>query len=694
MLIKFLKHGKGNSHLAAAYLIDDVDHLNRKRADVQVLAGDPQTFSAICDAIPHKWKYTSAVIAWNVENEPSPEQIKDVLAEFEQHAFAGLESHRYHMLAVLHEEDNRSKHVHILVPRIDLKSGKSLNIAPPGHHHYFDPVRNYFNYQYGWSRPDDPLRMKNTQESDHVHLQLASALKAGLQGMPKETVKQMINRGLEMYAEHHFIKNYTDVCEALKGFRGVTKVEPHPNAKMPYIAIFIQDRKQAIRLIGEFYAPEFCIESYLAARAGKSATRSPPEPDQQLAGDHCKQFRNLRDKRASYYRDVYGDGGADRKTGSRPIRYSDHPDARNSPENRRLARHSVAVDGRSGGGLVYRYVADNGSLQQFGYLNGLPGRDSADRTATQSAALRSGSLSPSSTRADHSSDRRLSSGDRTSVSTEAATVPQRLGTASSGDTVRVRQAIENNADGRKSPLYSHHSDRFITHYDLLACLCQQRDLQQKQPAGLFGQSGAATTARLAEIRLRNTGTSNAIDESEQLNEQRIDQLISAANRAINSAMRFTHCTEPAFDREEPAISDLKPTVERKKLENEGSNRGVEDLCPDPSGEEQPAGPDPQQIEVRRDSRTYYSGYFSEFTNVLATTVRTTSYRANTAYGTASGGTDETTDCLPDPTVAGQLEFRSFGITDTDFGTLKDAATLVFARHKAEKRKNRDYDFGM
>ena len=41
MYIKFLAHGKGDPAKAASYLIDEVDHLNRPRADVQVLSGDP-----------------------------------------------------------------------------------------------------------------------------------------------------------------------------------------------------------------------------------------------------------------------------------------------------------------------------------------------------------------------------------------------------------------------------------------------------------------------------------------------------------------------------------------------------------------------------------------------------------------------------------------------------------------------------
>ena len=114
MLIKFLKHGIGDPAKAASYVVDDKDHLNRPRAGIEVLRGDPQTFSALAMSSPHKYRYTSAVIAWAPEDLPSSQDIKEVLDAFEQHAFAGLELNQYHMTAVMHVEDNGAKHVHIL----------------------------------------------------------------------------------------------------------------------------------------------------------------------------------------------------------------------------------------------------------------------------------------------------------------------------------------------------------------------------------------------------------------------------------------------------------------------------------------------------------------------------------------------------------------------------------------------------
>ncbi|MEK5772681.1 relaxase/mobilization nuclease domain-containing protein, partial [Acinetobacter variabilis] len=91
----------------------------------------------------------SGVIAWSKDDNPTPEEIREVLDKFEDHAFAGLHKSQYHLFAVLHTDDDGSKHIHVLVPRMDLVSGKSLNIAPPLHHHHFDPLRDKLNLEKG-----------------------------------------------------------------------------------------------------------------------------------------------------------------------------------------------------------------------------------------------------------------------------------------------------------------------------------------------------------------------------------------------------------------------------------------------------------------------------------------------------------------------------------------------------------------
>lgn len=189
MLIKMLRHGTGSAARAAAYVLDEKDHMNIVRPHVEVLCGDPHLFAKIADSSPYKHKYTSVVIAFAEEDRPTSVEIKDVLKQFEELAFSGLEPDQYHMTAVLHQEPNGSKHIHILVPRLELRSGRSMNISPPGRFQkHFHMLQDKLNFEYGWADPNDPDRARFTKKGHETYLQ--SALKKV--GKDRENYKQYI----------------------------------------------------------------------------------------------------------------------------------------------------------------------------------------------------------------------------------------------------------------------------------------------------------------------------------------------------------------------------------------------------------------------------------------------------------------------------------------------------------------------
>ena len=301
MYIKFLKHGKGDPAKAASYLIDDVDHLNRPRPDVQVLRGDPQTFTALAESIQNEWKYTSGVIAWSKDDAPTNDEIDQVLEAFEKHAFAGLKPNQYHFTAVLHEEDDGSKHVHFLVPRIELDTGKALNIAPPGHEKYFDPLRDYFNYSKGWSRPDDPTLQHDTQTPDHAHFQDAAAVRAGLKGKSVNDIREVVGSLIEQRIYFDFIKDRTDVLDAVSELGKVTRISDK------FISLKLDGADKAIRLKGAFYESEFSVESYFENRTRETSdarasreNRFIPEEHKKLAEQLEKRFTELAGGRSKY----------------------------------------------------------------------------------------------------------------------------------------------------------------------------------------------------------------------------------------------------------------------------------------------------------------------------------------------------------------------------------------------------------
>ena len=126
-------------------------------------------------------------------------------------AWAGLEPDRYAWAAVVHRERDGGVHVHVLAARCDLETGRSLNIAPPGWQKTFDPLRDAFNAEHGWSRPDDPARARVQQPGHRAYVE-AAQLRAGLALEPAP--RDLIRDYLLQRVEHGTVRNR---CRRLAG---------------------------------------------------------------------------------------------------------------------------------------------------------------------------------------------------------------------------------------------------------------------------------------------------------------------------------------------------------------------------------------------------------------------------------------------------------------------------------------------
>ena len=192
MHIKFLARGTGSARAAAKYLLGERDSTGKPREGVEVLRGDPHRVALVADTLGFEHRYTSGVIAWAPEDAPTDEQIGAVLDAFEKTAWAGLEPDRYAWAAVLHREEGSGAHVHVLAARCDLETGRSLNIAPPGWRRTFDPLRDAFNHEHGWGRPDDPARARVQQPGHRAYIE-AARLRAGLrlEASPRDLIRDL-----------------------------------------------------------------------------------------------------------------------------------------------------------------------------------------------------------------------------------------------------------------------------------------------------------------------------------------------------------------------------------------------------------------------------------------------------------------------------------------------------------------------
>ncbi|WP_180066693.1 relaxase/mobilization nuclease domain-containing protein [Acinetobacter sp. YH12129] len=304
MIIKFLKSGTGDPKLAVSYLLGAQDHLGDFRAEVEILRGDPKTFTSIAESIQFQYCYTSVVIAWSPDDFVSNEQLQEVLDLFEEHAFVGLSPSQYHMTAVMHADEDGSKHLHILVPRVELSTGKSLNIAPPGHHHYFDPLRDFLNLKYDWARPDDPKRLKTTRPKNHHQIQNAAAIRAKLETLPKKTRVELINQYIEQRIIFGIINTREDLINCLSELGEVKR----NNAN--YISI--KSTKATDRLKGEFYNADFSYDAYRKNREGQARARSilhesqAELPRSSSEHENCfKRIEAVRRKRYEYNKKYY-----------------------------------------------------------------------------------------------------------------------------------------------------------------------------------------------------------------------------------------------------------------------------------------------------------------------------------------------------------------------------------------------------
>lgn len=189
MLKKFLPHGSGDPIFAKNYLVAAYDHNGHKRAGVTVLRGCPEQVAAVANSLPFVYKYTSGVIAWHPQDKPTHAQIETALDSYEKLAFAGFDKERYCWSAIRHDDADGSIHIHTFIARVDLKTGKSLNVAPPGWQKDFDAWRDAFNLEFGWARPDDPNRARALQPGIKSVINASQAQKKTLskRQIPKRT---------------------------------------------------------------------------------------------------------------------------------------------------------------------------------------------------------------------------------------------------------------------------------------------------------------------------------------------------------------------------------------------------------------------------------------------------------------------------------------------------------------------------
>ena len=299
MHLKFLARGTGSAAVAVAYLLALKDAAGKVRAAVEVLRGDPMLVAAIADGLPFMHRYTSGVGAWSPEDAPTRPELERFVDEFEKTAWAGLDRDRYVWAAVLHRDEDGGVHLHFIAARCDLATGLSLNIAPPGWETTFDPLRDAFNYEHGWSRPDDPSRARPFRPAPHRAYQARAARRAGEDVEPDP--RREIGMHLLELVDAGKVKDRAGVVAALeaRGYDVPRQGEHYVTARDPATG-------ERWRLKGALYERDFDRERFLRDAPEPTADRDRADDVDAPAAAAWKAVEKARRRRADYNRAYYG----------------------------------------------------------------------------------------------------------------------------------------------------------------------------------------------------------------------------------------------------------------------------------------------------------------------------------------------------------------------------------------------------
>ena len=305
MHIKFLPHGTGNAQKAVTYLLASHDHNGAPRPEVRVLRGNPKLVAELAESLSFVHRYTSGMINWHVDDDPSEDEMQEVLDDFERVAFAGMEHDQYSYAAISH-----GGHVHVFAARVELRTGLSHNMAPPGRQKAFDNLRNYWNYTKGWARPDDPNRARQVQPGRMIQANLAAIKRVeadellnAFEAEPDFHWREQRKAAVVAWIRGRFlagaINSREDVIASLAQVGTVNRVGKD------YLSVRLLDDDKPIRLKGTMFDERFDADAIRAAEMtpahvvglGRAA------PDQEAAATSKAELEEAIKRRT-----IYNDG--------------------------------------------------------------------------------------------------------------------------------------------------------------------------------------------------------------------------------------------------------------------------------------------------------------------------------------------------------------------------------------------------
>jgi hypothetical protein len=291
MIIGFSKYGKGASGPALDYLTGYLVNGETRDPKPEILRGSPKAVAEITDSLPFQCRYTSGVLSFAAEDRVTPVIQEEIMDRFENTVFAGIPPDRRCIVWIKHTDKGRTE-IHFFSPRVDLGTGRALNLAPPtpASRHLLDTLREAVNRRYGFRDPSDPECARKVSLPSHIAKLAAQAKRHGRSA--RVDIRETIAERLQEQAEAGTIRNRTDVIAYLKN-QGFTIAR----AGLDYLTVVRPDTGERVRLKGNLFRENFCPRDLQ-----RTARRYDPAHLLTLE----RRLERLVEKRANYHRARYG----------------------------------------------------------------------------------------------------------------------------------------------------------------------------------------------------------------------------------------------------------------------------------------------------------------------------------------------------------------------------------------------------
>lgn len=299
MIVRFFKTGQSRGEAPVHYLLRLRDHKGELRPEQpDVLEGNANLTISLINSISRKHKYASGCLAFRANEQPTRQEIYNIIDRFKAVVSQGLKEDQFNTLFVLHREPPDPKsgacgfHIHFVMPMTILSgqtpSGKELtgrrwNPHPPGKQtiETMEFFAKIINHDHGWEQVKEKATRVGVDSFWRKNKDCSNLEKA-------ELLRKEINRAIRS----GLINSRDEVCSYLDQTLGLTVTRTGGT----YVSVKFPGSSKAIRLKGAMFEDQTDFATLRGTKSHDTGTESLSVPEYQQTKTRMADLLAARNK--------------------------------------------------------------------------------------------------------------------------------------------------------------------------------------------------------------------------------------------------------------------------------------------------------------------------------------------------------------------------------------------------------------